>query len=165
MPTTHMASLRAIAQRVLAHWSQWGLPERIDDFLRDADGLAVLALLCGAAAKQFDDQLAASSTSRLVRAAAVAHPKAWARNGIITIPTSYGQLHFPVIAQEDAGLPARNGRQRRLKAEVDLQEYALECAWAFLGGIQIPRRAQDLIELGRIIGDPKVVGLDRLASH
>ncbi len=165
MQDNHRASLRAIAQHILAHWGRWGLPGRIDDFLRDADGLAVLALLCGAAAKQFDDQFAAKYTSYLVRTAALAHTQAWAQDGIISIPTAYGQLHFQVFAHEDKGLPSAPGRQRRQRSEVDLHEYALECAWCYLGGMQIPRHAQDLIEMGRTLGDPAVIGTNRPPSH
>ena len=95
--------IRQAAAEVLA---AWGLKPHLTAFLKSADGLALLAHLCNAAAKMIDSGYY-QAKPLLVQFAAEAHPFAWHRDGIIYIETVVGQVSFHVFDGEEEHLPVR----------------------------------------------------------
>ena len=107
----------------------WGLQHHAPRFLSSADGLAIVAHLCNAAAK-FICSSFYDLKPRLVEAAANAHPFAWQRDGVVYIETCVGQVSFHIFEDIDLScVPTRatpwTGRW--------MQDNAYQMALAFLG--------------------------------
>lgn len=115
------------------------LEQYTDFFLSSADGMAILAHLCNALAKQYEEESDDLYEWKpvCIEAAILAYrgeeryDAYWAENGIIYLETAYGQVSFHDFGSLWRALPDANGRtwDRR-----QTQKYALEFALAFLLG-------------------------------
>jgi len=108
----------------------WGLQHHTSRFMSCADGLALIAHLCNAAAK-FKSYDFYDLKPALVQAAAEAHPFSWHREGVVYIETCVGQVSFHVFGDVDLScIPERATPW----AGGWMQDKAYEMALAFIGG-------------------------------
>jgi hypothetical protein len=123
-------------------------------FLSCADGLALVAHLCNAAAK-FICSSFYEMKGELVEAAANAHPFAWHRDGVVYIETCVGQVSFHVFEDCDLDLiPERDTPW----AGGWMQDRAREMALAFLNDELDPEFERWIRKVQAVEGGPRTSG-------
>ena len=106
----------------------WGAQSETARLLSSADGVALVAHLCNAAAKQICESYY-QYKPMLVQYAAEIHSFSWHHNGVVYIETVVGQVSFHVFEDETEYLPERESGQW---AGGFMQDAAYEMLQAFL---------------------------------